>query len=164
MAAFKPLPTSFRLITPSIYGQILNKCWETIDLPIPDGRWMEWRDRAVDRSQNSLHLDSAHSQSIRRVYGYVCHIKVLKKTSQNTDSSFLLTVVIKISSPEISPIIKTDRFVSPESARSHRIGRLDSGAITRLILRWAILPKRRFWRRHRVSIDSRTSAAGGGRV
>ena len=102
MAQSQPRPGNSRLITPSIYGRLRNNSWDVGDLPIPKGRWMEWKDRNVERSQNALHLDEAHAKSIRRAYGYVGQIKALRtKRSANTDSPFLLlTAVVKISSPE----------------------------------------------------------------
>ena len=51
--------------------------------------------RRVPKSQTSAHLDAVAAQSIRKIYGYVGHIRRLS-TSRNTYSPFLLTVVSKL--------------------------------------------------------------------
>ena len=74
-----------RFITPKIYGQVLANSWDPTDLPIPTDSWMEWREPSKPRSHDALHLDSDTAIFCRKVYGYVGHIRKLKK-SANTDS------------------------------------------------------------------------------
>ena len=84
-----------RFITPPIYGDVLANSWGVNDLPIPADACVEWADSKVPKSQTSLHLDARTAYSIRKVYGYIGHIRRLK-SSGNTDSPFFFTVVSKL--------------------------------------------------------------------
>ena len=127
-----------KFLTPAIYGHVLENCRCGADLLNPGWSWAEWRDRSVGKYRNALHHDSATSQSIRLVYGYVCRNRRLK--SDNTDSP------APARSPRSCvcrnrwriPTLSIGKCALRASALSHRTGHIDSGMANRRILRCAI--------------------------
>ena len=84
----QPISGKSTYLAPRIYGSISANTWDPEQLHIPPGAWVEWKQRGVSKSLDSLHIDEEVAFHHRKVYGYIGHIRKIAR-SGSTDSPYL---------------------------------------------------------------------------
>ena len=73
---------SSKFATPAVDGHVINQTCGRDSMPIPTGARIERKDYAIPKSKTSPHLNLSTSIHRREIFGYIAHIRRIRKFAE----------------------------------------------------------------------------------